>query len=232
MVFEVASKIEIIQNNNSKKEDSNVLLRDCADLLSKWVPRIEDESDLELHTELWTKLANLALNDESLPMTKLALFCSERALKFSSTIEKNSRVKVSRTRLRWYSIADFLYSRGICRVLQVPALEKIAKEELFLRALKHALEAAKKGYFTQETKMVRDAAKLFESVVRAIRLSECKAEIGPVLAKPIFSLIYYMKMARENSQEGLKQEDIKILTEIVLELIDNIIESNSDFLFI
>jgi hypothetical protein len=225
-VFEVSSKIEIIQNNNSQKENSEILLDECSELLKKWTPRMEDESDLELHAELWTKLANLALNGDSLKITKLALFCTENALKFGDIGGTQNKSNLSRTRLRWYSIADFLYSRGLCRVLQVEGLTRTTKEELFLRALKHALEAAKKGYFAKESKMVRDAAKLFEEILRAIWLSESQADLCNMMIKPIYSLIYYFKMSKENSQEILKLEDSQLITRIILNLVDSSIECN------
>lgn len=223
-MFEVSSKIEIIQNNNSQKENSEMLLYECSDLLNKWNPRLEDESDLELHAELWTKLANLALNGKSLEITKLALFCTENALKYGKTGNSQNNSSFSRTRLRWYSIADFLYSRGLCRILQVQGLTRPTKEELFLRALKHALEAAKKGYHAKESKMVRDAAKLFEEILRAISLSESQADLWNMMIKPIYSIVYYLKMSRENSQEILKVEDSQLITRIVLNLVDSSIE--------
>lgn len=223
-MFEVSSKIEIIQSNNSQKENSELLLFECSDLLSKWSPRLEDESDLELHAELWTKLANLALNGESLEITKLALFCSENALTYGNPVLGQSTSGFSRTRLRWYSIANFLYSRGLCRILQVEGLTRKAREELFLRALKHALEASKKGYQAKESKMVRDASRLFEEIVRAISQSECRSDLWSMMTKPICSLIYYLKMSRENSQEALKPEESSQITQIVLELVDSAIE--------
>jgi hypothetical protein len=192
---------------------------------------LEDESDLELHAELWTKLANLALNGENLKITKLALFCSENALIHGNAGPGQSISGFSRTRLRWYSIADFLYSRGLCRILQVKGLMKNAKEELFLRALKHALEAAKKGYLAKENKMVRDASKLFEEIIRAISLSECRSELWSMMTKPIYSLIYYLKMSKENSQEALKPEDSALITKIILELVDSAIECKILFRF-
>ena len=182
LVFEVASKIEIIQNNNSRKEPP-----------------------------------------------KTALYCAEQALTFATHLSRgasaDARSKVSRARVRWYSIADFLYSKALCRLLEGPKLRPEAQQELFLRALKHALEAGKKGFKAKESKMVRDALKQFQNIIRAVAVSEVKGKIMPKLAKPIFSIVYYLKMAQENSEEALKQEELTQLTEVVFELIEYIIDS-------
>ena len=43
-----------------------------------------DETDLELHAELWARLARLALNEENLLMYKYSLRCVENSLKYLS----------------------------------------------------------------------------------------------------------------------------------------------------
>lgn len=199
-------------------------MKECSQLLKKWLPNAEDETDLELHVELWTKLANLCMNDESLRMSKLALFCAENALRYAEDDDQNNSLNVSIVRLRWYSIADFLYSRAISRIIEIEGLEKSTKEDLYLNSLKHALEATKRGYLSQETKMVRDGAKLFQHIISTICKSECRQEISLHFAKAIYSLIFYLKITKENSQDGFRQEDAPIISEVVLELLFTLIQ--------
>ncbi len=72
-----------------------------------WKPSEQDESELELHAELWVKLARLASNEENSKMLKYALRCSEKALAQSKV---GDPATIPSNRLRWYSLAEFLSS--------------------------------------------------------------------------------------------------------------------------
>ena len=78
ILFDVVSQLEIIQNNTNKAQTPE-LIKKCFSSLQSWVARENDETDLELHAELWTKLSKLALNDNSILMFKFSLRSVENA---------------------------------------------------------------------------------------------------------------------------------------------------------
>lgn len=52
----------------------------CYETLETWQAKENDETELELHAELWAKLARLALNIENTQMYKYSLRCVEKSL--------------------------------------------------------------------------------------------------------------------------------------------------------
>ena len=57
------------------------LIKKCFDTLeNQWSVKENDETELELHAELWARLARLALNEENLLMYKYSLRCVEKSL--------------------------------------------------------------------------------------------------------------------------------------------------------
>ena len=67
VIFEVVQQLEIIQNSTNKVQ-VHELIRKCFDTLSAWTAKENDETELELHAELWARLARLALNEEQVQM--------------------------------------------------------------------------------------------------------------------------------------------------------------------
>ena len=99
------SQLEIIKNSVGKGETGG-LIKKCYETLESWKLKQNDESDLELHAELWTRLARLALNEENTTMYKCAIRCVENSLSLSPHNDAN----ISSNRLRWYSLSEYTYA--------------------------------------------------------------------------------------------------------------------------
>jgi len=158
IIFEVVSKLEIIQNTSSEAQSKD-LIKDCYTTLLDWKAKENDETELELHAELWARLAVccLALKEESNQMYKYSVQCVEKSL---SLLNPNSDLsKIQPTRLRWYSLADYLYSATLMKMLNQETQEKESQEKLLLNALHHAVEAAFKGAKANINVLVLDASK-------------------------------------------------------------------------
>ena len=77
----MAQQLEIIQNTTNKSQTQD-LIKKCFDTLEFWVPKTNDETELELHAELWARLSRLALNEETTLMYKYSLRCVEFSLEY------------------------------------------------------------------------------------------------------------------------------------------------------
>jgi len=51
------------------------LIKKCFETLVGWTAKENDETELELHAELWARLARLSLNEETILMYKYSLRC-------------------------------------------------------------------------------------------------------------------------------------------------------------
>jgi hypothetical protein len=105
-MLEISNQLELIQNSPNRAECESQIVK-CFDGLEGWKPSEQDESELELHAELWVKLARLASNEDNSKMLKYALRCSEKALAQSKV---GDPATIPSNRLRWYSLAEFLSS--------------------------------------------------------------------------------------------------------------------------
>ena len=56
------------------------MIQKCFETLRTWSAKENDETELELHAELWARLARLSLNEESITMLKYSLRCVENSL--------------------------------------------------------------------------------------------------------------------------------------------------------
>ena len=52
VIFDVVSQLEIIQNSTNKQQTQE-LIKKCFDTLLTWKAKENDETELELHAELW-----------------------------------------------------------------------------------------------------------------------------------------------------------------------------------
>jgi hypothetical protein len=86
------------------------MIKKCYDQLQTWQVKENDETELELHAEIWTRLARLALNEDNNQMSKYSLRAVESALNMK-------KANVPPTRLRWYSLAEHLYSETLIKLL-------------------------------------------------------------------------------------------------------------------
>lgn len=61
-ILDISNQLELIQNSPNKADCEAQILK-CFDGLDTWKPNEQDETELELHAELWVKLARLASNE-------------------------------------------------------------------------------------------------------------------------------------------------------------------------
>lgn len=81
--------------------------------METWKSKDNDETELELYSELWTRLSRLALNENNMLMNKYSLKALENSL--SKVPEDLQKVPVNR--LRWYSLAEYLYSETLLKMM-------------------------------------------------------------------------------------------------------------------
>lgn len=207
ILFEVVNQLEIIQNNTNKAQTPK-LVEECFKSLSEWKIRENDETDLELHAELWTRLSKLALNDKNTQMYKYSLSCVENTLSMlGSDVDMTS---IPTNRLRWYSLAEYLYAETLCKMVNPETQEKDSQESILFHALKHSLEACHKGSKARNSQLVIDAAKQFWDITSVLKSSYANRRI---LIKPIFSVIHYLSIIKE---ENLNDPDLVVLLQNVL----------------
>ena len=105
---------------------------------------------------MWVKLARLASNEDSSKLLKYALRCSEKAL---AQCKSSSSSIIPSNRLRWYSLAEFLSSGTLLKLVNPKTQEASSLEMLLFLALNRAVEAAAKGFKCGINVLVVDAGK-------------------------------------------------------------------------
>jgi hypothetical protein len=191
-VFEINSKLEIIANNfsgNLKQEDRLQAIRDCYDLLVDFHEKKVDNIDRELLAELWTKLANLALNEEKTECTKLALSALEKVLE-----KPGADVKASSS--KYIAVAKFLYAKALCHLVAVSGIVKEQHEMILMKSLQLLLESIDTCIKNRNNKIF-EQTKQFYLIIKVISEQLYTPENRRCIIKPIFSLVYYIKMAKE-----------------------------------
>jgi hypothetical protein len=84
-------------------------------VLDGWKPIEQDECELELHAEFLVKLARLASNEETnTKLLKYSLRCCEKVL---AQCRVSSTQAIPSNRLRWYSLAEFLSSNALLKLV-------------------------------------------------------------------------------------------------------------------
>lgn len=187
-LFDIVSQIEIIKNSVNKGETNN-LIKKCFESLENWKPRENDETDLELHAELWTRLARLALNEDSIQMYKYAIRCVENSL---SPLNK-SDVQISLNRLRWYSLAEYTYGEGLYKMINPDTQDVETCEKLLFEALNHTVEAVEKGFRCNLNILVLDAAKQVWNFCSKLQESALNRKN---LIKPIYHSLTCLKLLK------------------------------------
>ena len=150
-----------------------------------------------MHSELWARLARLALNEEVPLMYKYSLRCVENSLSLNTS---NDLQSVPPSRLRWYSLAEYLYSETLMRMLSQDSQETESQEKLMFHALKHAVEAANKGMKANMNILVLDASKQIWNICTRLQESAVNRK---ALLKPLVSTIFYRKNCKEKSEPDL-----------------------------
>ena len=90
------------------------------------------------------RLSRLALNQESSLLYKYSLRCVENSLSLLPPSQDLQSLLPSR--LRWYSLAEYLYSETLLRMMNNETQEQKSQEKLLFYALKHAVESANKVF--------------------------------------------------------------------------------------
>lgn len=74
-------------------------IKKCYDTLQKWNAKDNDETELELHAELWARLARLAINEDNNQMYKYSIKCAQYSLeKLQNNLDMQG---IPASRLRW-----------------------------------------------------------------------------------------------------------------------------------
>lgn len=196
-LFDIFSQLEIIKNSVGKSENE-ALIKKCFETLENWKAKENDETELELHAELWARLASLALNEANTTMYKYALRCVEYSLSMISS--KVDAQTIPPNRLRWYSLAEYLYSDALAKIVNPETQEPENCERLLFAALDHAVEAANKGLKCGIQVLVTDASKQVWNI--SSRLQE-SATNRQKLIKPIFTTLSSLKTVKEKNETDL-----------------------------
>ena len=102
--------------------------------------------------------------------------------------------------MRWYSLAEYLYSEALVRMINIETQESKSQEKLLFHALKHAVEAANKGEKANNDVLVLDASKQIWNICARLQDSAINRK---VLIKPIFSTIFYLKQFKEKVEPDI-----------------------------
>lgn len=133
------------------------------------------------------KLARLASNLETTKMLKLALKYSETSLKKYKSTNNNT---IPSNRLRWYSLAYFISSETLLKMVNPKTQEASSIEGLLFLSLNRGCQAAEIGFKCCINLLVVDACKQVWNV--CTQLQESKASRKQLL-QPLKTLISYLK---------------------------------------
>lgn len=195
IIFDINSKLETIQNNtvNGKTEEIRLQnIRECFNLLIALHKLCKDELDRELECELWTKLANLAINEDKLETMKLALCCLDYAKDLAGD-------NVPPNMLKFSSLALLLHAKALCWLVDNNKVEYEQHEIILFRALKKVLDSIEQGIKIKNNKVL-EAIKKFYLIVQKIELEHFSFENRQSLIRPIFTLVYFLKASKEISE--------------------------------
>ena len=160
-------------------------------------------------------------------MYKYALRCVEYSL--SLIDNKVDAQTIPPNRLRWYSLAEYLYSDALSKIVNPETQEPENCERLLFAALDHAVEAANKGLKCNIQLLVTDAAKQVWNI--SARLQESAAN-RQKLIKPLFNTLSYLKANKEKIETDLLMLLSQLLFKASLENSEfKLGESAADMLF-
>lgn len=89
-------------------------------------------------------------------MYKYSLRCVEKSLSYAQNKDLD---KVPCGRMRWYSLAEYLYSETLMKMINGDTQEPESQQKLMFYALKHAVDSAQKGDKAKMRNLVLDASK-------------------------------------------------------------------------
>lgn len=89
-------------------------------------------------------------------MNRLALECVVNSLEQDN---ENSMKEVPSSRMRWYSLAEYLYSETLMKMVNEDKQERQQQVIIMFNALKHAVDSVHKADKAKMTTLVLDGSK-------------------------------------------------------------------------
>jgi len=175
-------------------------LKKANTLLNGWTVNESEESELQLHAELWSKLGRQTIKLKEL--AKLALACAQRALKYSET------GSLSKTRICWYSVAEYLYGEALLCLIDKEKQEQDSQNKLILSALEHLIRSAEYGLRTGINKLVLDSA-------RAVFNFCVEFESSAMLVAPLSDMANILVHLRDSSDQDFLLAFYKALIDCI-----------------
>lgn len=131
-------------------------------------------------------------------MYKYALRCVEYSL--SLVDRKADMQSIPPNRLRWYSLAEYLYSDALLKIVNPETQEPESCEKLLFAALDHAVEAGNTGFKCGIEVLVTDAAKQVWNISSRLQESAINRQ---KLIKPLYNTLSYLKAIKEKGETDL-----------------------------
>ena len=152
---------------NTVDEKTKVeMLRKGIDILKGYKVNFNDESTLELSSELWYKHGvNLyALNNNM--CYKLALLCADNCVKTYDNVDiAKKRNNISLTLQKWYCLGFLLYGDCLLKLVDNEKQERLSQIQLYFKGIEKILTCAKIAEKAKQYYVILQAMKSFYSIV-------------------------------------------------------------------
>ena len=125
-------------------------------------------------------------------MLKYAIRCADYSL---SLLDGNNISNVPTNRLRWYSLAEFLYSECLLKISNPDTQDADSYDKLLFGALAHAVEATHKGFKSSINALVIDGAKQVWNICSKLQDSQKNRH---KLIIPIKTVLQFLKDIKED----------------------------------
>ena len=159
-ILSLLESAKVLAAEPSKKQMCLEALKKSFTLMSNWRPQEDEEGDLQIHAEIWTKLGRQAINFPEL--TKMALVSAERSLQFKK------KGQLPPVRQRWYSVAEHLYGETLVALINPQKQEQSSQEFLLTNALDRFVSAAKYGQEIENGDLIIAPARaMFNAAIQA-----------------------------------------------------------------
>mmetsp|Transcript_23217 Transcript_23217/g.22758 ORF Transcript_23217/g.22758 Transcript_23217/m.22758 type:complete len:223 (+) Transcript_23217:2669-3337(+) len=184
--------LEIIQNSQNRD-----MVQKAMEALNMWSPNTLEEIELELNAELWCRLGRLSCNFNTNQLIKVALYCSEQALKNADDKFKGkSYSQIPLTRLRWYSVAESLYGESLFKLLDTQKQEKESQDKLLHTSVAHFVDSCLIASKASIGYLVLESAKLMWNSLLPLLDAPNNRKL---LIEPLHKVHSYLKSVHENT---------------------------------
>jgi len=159
-ILSLLESAKVFAAEPSKKQLCLEALKKSFTLMSNWRPQEDEEGDLQIHAEIWTKLGRQAIKFPEL--TKMALVSAERSLQFKK------KGQLPPVRQRWYSVAEHLYGEALVALINPQKQEQTSQEFLLTNALDRFVSAARYGQEIENGDLIIAPARaMFNAAIQA-----------------------------------------------------------------